>query len=626
MIRTTQQALCAGFAALAVCAGLLLAVSAGPAAASPGLLSSYPAANQVLGHSPPSVILQPTAPIDPTESRTTVYDANHEAVADGRLATAMPRLGTGVYTVVWSLGHPGPTARTGSYAFAVAPAGAPPTLVAQTAPPPALTPTSQAIPRWLAFVFVMAMIGALGLRVIVTRPSVRRLPADEQPAVGRAADRTLLILAAAAVVCFIPATLAQMIYESADEGSTLGFWALASPSLTGRYLWNTPDGNLWLIRFALTLLAAAVLVPAAIRALRGGWQHDDRRVTRVMLIGLAAGTGELVARVIPTKPPPSWPRQIFTSVLDWGHMFSASIWIGGLVGLGVLAATIRVPTAERRRFFPIALRHFSVVATTCVGAMILTGLWTYWIHVGPPRLLFHTLYGETLLVKIALVVLLVGLGAVNQLVLLPRINAVREAGDGTIVVALRRFRGVVAAEAVVGLLILLVVPFLSGSARNQAFQRQAADLTQTANVGGRAVSVRPSGAQPGITDYDVTVPHATGAVTVAFSSDTLGIPATDVLATAVGGDHYRVSGLYTPVVGPWNVRVQAAGEPPATFTLGVTADPPKPAKAPPPPIRTSTWLWGIVEFLTVATALGGARLASRRLTRRRAGQLAPAAA
>ena len=117
----------------------------------------------------------------------------------------------------------------------------------------------------------------------------------------------------------------------------------------------------------------------------------------------------------------------------------------------------------------------------------------------------------------------------------------------------------------------------------------------------------PSGAQPGVTDYDLTVPRATGGVTVAFASSKLGIPATDVLATAVGGDRYRVSGLYTPVAGPWNVRVVTAGQPPASLTLAVTTDPPKPAKAPPPPIQRSTWLWGIVEFLAVATALGQLR-------------------
>jgi type II secretory pathway pseudopilin PulG len=147
-------------------------------------------------------------------------------------------------------------------------------------------------------------------------------------------------------------------------------------------------------------------------------------------------------------------------------------------------------------------------------------LWTAWIHVGPPRLLFHTPYGETLLVKLILVLVLVGLGAVNQLWLLPRVNAIRADGeDGTaLAVTLRHFRGVVAAEAVIGLLVLLVVPFLSGSARKQELEKQSADLTQTALGGGQEIRLRPSGAQPGPTDYDVWAPGAEGRVAVVFSS------------------------------------------------------------------------------------------------------------
>jgi hypothetical protein len=74
------------------------------------------------------------------------------------------------------------------------------------------------------------------------------------------------------------------------------------------------------------------------------------------------------------------------------------------------------------------------------------------------------------------------------------------------------------------------------------------------------------------------------------------------------------------------VAVRSGGRPAAEFRLGVTNGPPAAVKAPPPPVRTSTWLWGIVEVLAVAAALGGARLASGRLTRRRARQLDPATA
>jgi hypothetical protein len=188
--------------------------------------------------------------------------------------------------------------------------------------------------------------------------------------------------------------------------------------------------------------------------------------------------------------------------------------------------------------------------------------------------------------------------------------------------ALRHFRALVAAEVALGIAILLVVPFLSGSARRQAFEARAADLTQTRDAGGQAVRLRPSAAQPGLTDYDVWVAGARKRVTVTFSSPTLGVPGTEVVARPLGGDHYRVSGLYTPIVGTWRTRVAAGNGPAATFRLAVTATPVEPGKPPPPVVQASTWAWGAAELLAVLLAVGGATLTSRRLTRRRTSALA----
>jgi hypothetical protein len=46
--------------------------------------------------------------------------------------------------------------------------------------------------------------------------------------------------------------------------------------------------------------------------------------------------------------------------------------------------------------------------------------------------------------------------------------------------------------------------------------------------------------------------RAEGSVAVVFSPR-LGVPPTEVPATSLGGDHYRVSGLYAPMVGAWRV-------------------------------------------------------------------------
>lgn len=530
----------------------------------------------------------------------TVYDSDHKTVAsvparpvDGALVAALPHLSreAGIYSVVWHA-----AAESGSFAFQVSPGGASPALVQQPQPDNSLTPVKEALPRYFAFAFIFVFIGTLALRFLVTAPTIRRL-AGARPQLAAAVDRRLLLTAGLTIALFIPATIIELANEHTN-------------------LFEGGDGTRWLARLILTAIAALAVIPAALMAL-GGRDLPARRVTAVAAIGLTAGVAELLARVIPTETPDEWVREIFTDLLDFGHMTGASVWIGGLVALGVLAATLRLPDPERDGFWSAALRRFSVVATVCVGVMILTGLWTAWIHVGPPRLLFHTLYGETLLVKLILVLILLGLGAINQLWLLPRVNALRaEGADGSaLAVTLRHFRGVIAAEAVIGLLVVLVVPFLSGSARKQEFERQAADLTQTARAGGHEVRLRPSGAQPGPTDYDVWVPGASGRVAVAFSSPRLGVPTTEVPATSLGGDHYRVSGLYTPMVGDWRARVLVGGGAATSFPLVVTAKYEEPESPPPPAVKGSTWAWGVAEVIAVLLALVGAGFASTWITR-----------
>jgi putative copper export protein/methionine-rich copper-binding protein CopC len=627
-----------GTVLVALTVGIVL-FGAGPAAASPSVPVTSPAANAVLAQSPAHVTLQASSRVEASASRVVLYDAGHRRVAGDAasrrgslLVSDVPKLEPGVYTAVWRLAGAGGARDTaGSFAFAINDGGASPALVQQARPENKLNPAGRVIPRWLSFTAIMIFIGAAALRLLVTAPAVRRMATDEErSAVLAASDRRLLLLAAGAILLFVPATLGDLVNRATDKDAGLGFWESIRPGAIADYLTGGPEGTLYDIRLLLTAAAVLVVVPAAAGALRRGWQHRPQPVGRVMFASLVLGTAELVARVIPTeapKPGISWPREIFTSVLDWGHMYGAAVWIGGLAGLAVLGASMRVPAARRGRFWPTALRRFSVVATVCVGAMILTGLWITWLHVGAPRLLVHTLYGETLLVKLVLVLILLGVAAANQLWLLPRVNAIREAGGGsTAAIVLRHFRKTVVAEAALGLLILLVVPFLSGSARNQEFQARAADLTQTQHAGGHAVRLRPSGAQPGMTDYDVWAPGAGGRVTVAFSSPKLGVPETEALATSLGGDHYRVTGLYTPMAGTWQARVATESGPPATFDLGVVTTPPEPENAPPAVVTGSTWAWGLGALLAVLLLLGGAGYVSRLQTRRRtvAGALATA--
>ncbi|MER5629307.1 copper resistance CopC/CopD family protein [Streptomyces nitrosporeus] len=87
--------------------------------------------------------------------------------------------------------------------------------------------------------------------------------------------------------------------------------------------------------------------------------------------------------------------------VDVAHLLAVAAWLGGLAAL--LVALYRTPdlTAD-------AVRRFSRVAFGSVAVLVATGLYQSWRQVGSWSALTGTRYGQLLLVKVALVVVLLG--------------------------------------------------------------------------------------------------------------------------------------------------------------------------------------------------------------------------
>jgi putative copper export protein len=526
-------------------------------------------------------------------------------VGGNTLGMSLPSLGTGVFLVSWTAGQD-----SGAFAFDVAGATSPAT-VRLAAAPGKVGSMKDNLVEWVPLVGVMVLVGALALRVLASGPVARR---SADPAVLARTDAALVRLAAVAAVVLVPASFAQLTYDDR------GFDFAAAWSSLGA----DAAGHLDAARLALAVLAALCLIPLAF--VRAGARARSVLIT----IGLLAGLGELTARRLPSALPADWPRTIANTVLYVLHLWGAGVWIGGLVGLVVLALGA-VPAGARRDFWPGTIRRFSTAAMISVGVLVLSGLWLYWVHVDGVQQLVTTLYGRTLLVKLIVVAALVLLGAANQFWLMPRIEAQRVAGDdrGLGHTLVRHFRVTIAAEVLLGLAVLFVAPLLSGSARSQAFQAGPEVFAQTAHAGDATVVLTPSARQPGLLDYRVAVAGgpAIHRVSLSFASAELGVPAQRATAVATGDGTYRVSGFYTPVVGHWQVAVRLDDAAPVTFDLPIAAKPPaKLPKAPAPPVRWTTWLAGAGWVVLVGGALATSFRVSRRLVAyaTRSGPPAPA--
>jgi uncharacterized membrane protein len=113
---------------------------------------------------------------------------------------------------------------------------------------------------------------------------------------------------------------------------------------------------------------------------------------------------------------------------DWLHLLAVAVWIGGLVYLASLlrrwmaSGDLRAPST-----IAAEVQRFSTLAGLAVAVVAATGAFQFWHRVGGVDALLRTNYGRTLAVKLIFVLGLLGLGALNRYVLVPKFSSAPEA-------------------------------------------------------------------------------------------------------------------------------------------------------------------------------------------------------
>lgn len=140
---------------------------------------------------------------------------------------------------------------------------------------------------------------------------------------------------------------------------------------------------------------------------------------------------------------------------DVVHAVAAALWLGALAALTIL---LLHRTGPDDRALHRALHDFSGLGTLAVVLLVVTGLVNSWFLVGPARVgeMGASLYGQLLIAKLALFVLMLALAAANRFRLTPALGLVLANGEESRQ-ALRRLRFSVVAETLAGALLLAVV-------------------------------------------------------------------------------------------------------------------------------------------------------------------------
>ena len=194
--------------------------------------------------------------------------------------------------------------------------------------------------------------------------------------------------------------------------------AVVSLGLQGLDLLNLPPGGIvtqapWTSALGTSLGPSLLIAIAAMAIAWCAGQAPGIRLARALSTLAMAGVGlSLAASGHAATASPQW----LTRQSLFLHGIAAAYWVGALAPLAVVVR-------RRSEDLPRVLRQFSVIAVPLVGLLVISGLVLSIIQLGSPRALIETQYGIILSIKLSLVILLLGLAALNRLCFTPAVIA-----------------------------------------------------------------------------------------------------------------------------------------------------------------------------------------------------------
>jgi putative copper export protein/mono/diheme cytochrome c family protein len=176
-------------------------------------------------------------------------------------------------------------------------------------------------------------------------------------------------------------------------------------------LTQTHFGEAWMIRAGLiVVLAVCLVIQARTRRHPAGWIGLVAAAAFVAALAWA-GHGAATEDV---------PFDAIHLPADLLHLLATGAWLGALFPLVVLLAqACRDAGPPAVAVARTATLRFSILGISCVGTLIVTGVVNTWFLAGSVPALLGTLYGQLLLLKIALFAAMIAAAGVNQRRLLP---------------------------------------------------------------------------------------------------------------------------------------------------------------------------------------------------------------
>jgi copper transport protein len=280
--------------------------------------------------------------------------------------------------------------------------------------------------RALDYVSIALVLGALAFLLRLTPAALR----------DGSFERGVWGVLVAGLVLGVPVDVLGILLQAAHQAGT-SLWSLHWSAVT--HAFDARTGWVWVVQ--------AVLLAASLAGLRSRG-HGLFTIWLILVGAFLALAPALYGHAAVQSPV--WA--FFPA--DVAHVLAAGVWVGGIACV-VFALPPAIRAAEppqRTDLLVDVLARFSPVALGAVAVLAVTGVIQAYIAVRTLNALTHTTYGELVLLKIGLLGLLIGLGAINRERVIPTLRRLRTAGapaSETGVLLARTTRGELATMACV---------------------------------------------------------------------------------------------------------------------------------------------------------------------------------
>ena len=526
----------------------LVALTAAPAAFAHAILQeSTPSNNSVVRTSPKTVSLRFNEAVETAFGSIRVYDCGGGRVDSGKIlrpskdsvaVTIDRRLAKGTYTVTWRVISADSHPVAGAFVFNVRKANASSCKQVFGAKTPGTIDALFKFARALDFALILLVVGGAIALAVVLRSAAAELR-----------TRMFRILAGLSFGLVVAGALCIVL-----QGAVAGGFGLSEAFRwdTVHSVLQTRFGHAFLWQIGVAIVVGALAMMAS----------RSRRLEFLPLLALL---------LIPTISAAGHARTsgALAIFLDVFHVAAASTWVGGLaftiLGL-LLAGDDRWPLASR------AVPRFSLIAVVSVATLIVAGSLRGYQEVRAFHGLWDTTYGQLLLVKIALVLPLLGLGAYNNRYAVPRLKK-----QIASVVEQRRFLRAAGTELAIMAVIVGVTAVLVTEPPAKASISAAKYATDTIPIGPLELNylIDPAKTGPNVIHLYFYRPKSGFPASVDDAKMSATLPSKNlgplrIPLTRIVPSHYTTSAGVFPEAGDWQVTFEIRRGQFQSFTQTVT--------------------------------------------------------